>query len=509
MINQSALANAVINITGNTRGLEQAIGETKKQMHGFMVFAQAMGGKTGGFLANMLAMGGASPVLNSVLGDRIGGAASLFLKRAGVMSDPMFNIYKAQERAEAQYKREVYQHKMAGAALRVGGMYKGSRINDQIDLKAARIKHSMSAPNKADIFQEHLSKAAQEAQELAMLFGKYGAVVRLAIPYFTKMVSYAAELDQRIRQFNQTFKQHTGASMSGYGGLGSPMSMSQYMAGTAGIGQELRQNGIGGSMNASMSAALSQRAGAMAGSFGESYEDVAKSMEAAVGGSDGAMKRFGVILSDDLVRAQAFNSGLLKIGETMTEDVAAQARYKLILSQTKDSVEGGVASFFNLRTQWDTLMSNFTTGLSHLGAAFIPAISGVLGLTNALIKIAASPIGIAYRYGGHLEEKLAEIEKAREAGKPEEDSLERASVDAKRAADVIRRERARQSSNVGYHSPEEFYNHIQKGIFGNRDELLKRQADLMHKFLLVSEEQLRIMKEYGYKVKSGAPLLEH
>lgn len=512
MINQSALATAVINITGNTAGLEHAIGETKKQMHGFMVFAEALGGKTGGFLANMFAGGGAKPVLESILGSRIGGAASSLLKQSGLMQNPIEDIAAAMDKAKADFRQQLFNHKMTGAALQVGGTYGGQPINTPSELRAAKIQHGLTAPTMAQSMAKFVPDAAHPAQQLAMAFGKLGAVVTVASPVFTKLIEAGEDLQRNMRRASRIFGGSTGSAMSGYGGVGSIMTRSEFAAGATGIGSALNQQGLGRGASARMSSALASRAGELAGSFGDEFAQVAGKIQSAMSGSNDALAEYGVVLSDDLIRARAFNSGMIKMGETMSASIATQARFDLIMAQTNKSVETGWQSFFNLGKQWTTLMSSFKSALSGIGAVLTPVVAGFLGLTNMFIKIAASPLAyIASFFGGSGGKTMNGAGVTAGGGDQDEekDTIGRARDDAARAAEIINHERQRQSSNVGFHSPEDFYNHVQKSIFGNPTEILKRQTDLLHEFLLTSNEQLEVMKAFGYKVKNGSFLISN
>jgi hypothetical protein len=510
-INQSALANAVINVTGNTRGLEHAIGESKKQMHGFMVFAQAIGGRVGGTLANMFAMGGAGPLFNSFFGNRVGGSLTNVLNKTGLMRDPIGDVAAAMDQAKRRYRNDLFAHKMAATNIAVGQVYDGRLLRDAHDVKVARAKHSMKTPKMADYTQGMVAGAAEEAQNLAMQFGKLGLAVVASYKVFGVLIQYGSVLDQAVRRATRVFGSSLGAAESGYR-FGSNMTRSQYLAGASGIGMELRNAGVGRGSSSAMASNLTQRAGRLSAAWSADFEDVAGKVQDAVGGSNTALREFGVVLSDDLVRAQAFNSGLIKLGEVMTSQVEAQARYRLVLAQIDAALENNGASFFDLKNQWNTFTSGFTTALEGLGSILAPITAGVLGVTNAfasfLASIAKVPAAMGAGVYQHIKNALGFGGGSNDAAIDKSDMLANAKNDAKRADDVIQRERARQSSNVGYHNPEDFYNHIQKGIFGDPAEFQKRQTDLMHEFVVVSKEQLAVLRDFGYKVKDGSALLQ-
>lgn len=503
-VNQSVLASAVINITGNTQGFEYAISQTKKQMQGFMVFANAIGGRTGGLLANALTTGAMGPALKSVLGSKVGGKVSGFLDRHGLTENATGDVARSMDRAKRLFDIDTMTHRITGSRIGLGSMYNGRILNTPQDVKEARIRHAATRPKMETYTHGIVARAAASAQSLAMFYTKVG----IAAAVFKTLAESGMELDQKLRRASRIFGSSINTAMGGYGGIGvANMSASQFAAGASGIGQELNMSGVGHKQSAGMSSVLANQAGQLAAQWGAEFEDVAGSMQSAIGGSNKAMEQFGVILSDDLVRAYAFNNGMIRQGEVMSNSIAAQARYALILNQTNEALKGGSSNVFNLKYQWDTFTSGLSTALEKLGVPLAKATAGVLAFVNATAKYAAGSFELTG--GGLLGAAGTALDYATggEEAKKNEDLRATAKDDAARADDVIRRERARQSSNVGYHRPEDFYNHIQKGIFGDPVEFQKRTADLMHEFLIVSKEQRDILRSFGYKAVDGSALL--
>jgi hypothetical protein len=506
-INQSVLANAVINITGNTRGFDYAINQTRKQMQGFLVFANAIGGKTGGLLANGLAMGAIGPVMNSVLGHKLGGKAGGFLQKFGLTSDPMKDVADAMDLARRRFAHETYLHKLRGLAIAQGNIYNGQRLNTPMDVRRARIEHAMAAPKMADISQQYVAGAASKAQSLALMLGQFGLVVTAATTAFKTLVASGMDLNEKMKKAVRVFGSNVGSVVGGYDRFGASMSRSQYLSGASGIGLELNHAALGRGPTSAMASAMARRAGELAESNGDDFDEVVGKMQSALHGSTDALKNLGVVLSDDLVRAYAFNNGMIKLGEHMSEQVAIQARYALVMSQTKDSAQSALVRFFDVGVQWNSFLSGLGNSLSAMGSFLAPITAGILGVTNALMGLFAviSPFSYVRKFTNAIG---ITSDDQNNAALDRQKLLEQAKDDASRADDVIRRERARQSSNVGYHSPEDFYKHIQKGIFGDPTEFQKRQTDLMHEFVIVSKETRDILRDFGYKVKDGSALLQ-
>lgn len=517
MINAAALATATVNIVGNTRGLEHAIGESRKQMYGFLTFAQAIGGKSGAMLANLFAGGGAAPVLSSVLGKGLGGRIAGSLQNAGLLKDPVGDVAKALDAAKAQFRRDSLAHRVVGTGIRVGGVFNGQPIQNAQQAAILRAQHAANAPKWEDYLRKSVAGAATEAGEFALTLSKAGAFVAVAGVAFRKLAESGAELDRQYRKAANVFGSNLSAAAAGFGGIGSNISRSQYLAGAAGIGQEFAAGGVGPGRSSSMTASLTRRASELAAQWSVPFEDAAGKVQSALAGSNNALNEFGVVLSDDLVRANAFNKGMIRLHETMSGQVAVLSRYDLILNQTESATKAMSQGFFNLDYQWSVFTSNITNYLQTLGSYLSPVAAGLLGLGNALAKFlsvvttytwmpfqaAGSAIKGAYQAAG-----IIGPDAVAGGGADRQALMAQVAQDAKRADEILRRERSRQSSNVGYHSPEAFYEHIQKGIFGDPVEFAKRQADLLQKLLIVSQEQYEELKAFGYKVKNAAPLLQ-
>lgn len=79
-MNAHVLGNAVINVTANTKGLTDALSETRKQMSGFLTLANGIGGRFGGAIGSLYGMlmhgkgGGLGAVSNAMNAAIAGGA---------------------------------------------------------------------------------------------------------------------------------------------------------------------------------------------------------------------------------------------------------------------------------------------------------------------------------------------------------------------------------------------------------------------------------------------------
>lgn len=517
MINQAALATAVVNIVGNTQGLDKAIGESQKRMRGFMVFAQAMGGKTGGMLANMFSAGGAHPFLTSVMGNRVGGGISTFLQNRGILQNPVGSISDAMDRARRQYDRDRNIHRLQGANIQVGAQFQGRTLQDARDVRVARVEHSRTAPKLADFMERNLNGVAEEAQQQALMFGKLGLYLTLTAMTFKKLAESGAELDRQFRKASNVFGRTLQTAMGGYGGFGSNMSRSQYIAGASGIGQQLAANGVGTSQSSGMTANMARGAGRLAQMWSAQFEDVAGKIASAIGGSENALQQYGIVLDENLVRANAYNKGMIRLHETMSEAVASQSRYQLIMAQIDKSTKDMGSGFFDLNNQWNVFTSNLSSSLQTLGSYLSPVAAGLLGIANAAASFLAktgnyamAPIKMGASVGAAAMNAigLGGTPDPNTPGGDRQAMLARAAQDSGRVEDILRRERARQSSNVGYHSPDDFYQHIQKGIFGDPVEFAKRQADMLTELVVVSKEQLSALRDFGYKAVDATALLK-
>lgn len=116
--------------------------------------------------------------------------------------------------------------------------------------------------------------------------------------------------------------------------------------------------------------------------FNVPVEDALTALRSGLVGEAEPLRRFGVLLNEDAVKAEAARMGIAKLGDELTEGQKVQARSAIILrglakaSGDFERTSAGVAN--STRSAWGRLENT----LADAGKAFEPVTAAVLGLVN-------------------------------------------------------------------------------------------------------------------------------
>jgi hypothetical protein len=97
------------------------------------------------------------------------------------------------------------------------------------------------------------------------------------------------------------------------------------------------------------------------------------------------MRRFGSLLSETRVQAEAWSSGIAKQGEELTEQEKVQARYQLILKDTKAAQGDNARTGDQLAGSWRRLKARASDVGAELGERLIPFADKAVDATSKLI----------------------------------------------------------------------------------------------------------------------------
>jgi hypothetical protein len=116
--------------------------------------------------------------------------------------------------------------------------------------------------------------------------------------------------------------------------------------------------------------------------------DVSQAVEAFTSGLAGEaepLKRFGINLLDSEVKAYALRTGLIDVGDAMTENVKVQARYGLLMEST-DKMSGDFANTSDGLANSTRILGAEMENLSaDLGEELIPVLEGMMPLLHGVI----------------------------------------------------------------------------------------------------------------------------
>jgi hypothetical protein len=110
--------------------------------------------------------------------------------------------------------------------------------------------------------------------------------------------------------------------------------------------------------------------------------DALTAIRAGLVGEAEPLRRFGVLLNEAAVKAEAYRSGIAKSGEALTETQKVQARANLIMQQTKLAQGDATRTADSFTNQWRKLQNQVSDTATSLGLKFLPIATTVLDKLN-------------------------------------------------------------------------------------------------------------------------------
>lgn len=136
------------------------------------------------------------------------------------------------------------------------------------------------------------------------------------------------------------------------------------------------------------------------GSFNNANpEEVILALRSGLSGEAEPMKKFGVALSEAAVQAKGAELGLGNLGKEMSEQEKIQARYAIIMEQTKTAQGDFARTSGGMANQVKILKASFGDASAMLGTALLP---GIQKLLAAFIQV----LPVAVAFGQEMGEKL-------------------------------------------------------------------------------------------------------
>jgi len=129
-------------------------------------------------------------------------------------------------------------------------------------------------------------------------------------------------------------------------------------------------------------------AGDLGSAFNTSSEDAANALRSGLMGESEPLRKFGVFLSEDAVKAKALAMGLTTAGAKMTDAQKVAARYAIIMEQTADSQGMFGRDSDSLADKTKLLETRFADIQVELGERLTPALldaaDGMISLFDAM-----------------------------------------------------------------------------------------------------------------------------
>jgi hypothetical protein len=255
----------------------------------------------------------------------------------------------------------------------------------QAELKAAQGETAASTSAMGSGF----SKFSGFAQ--AAMLG-VGAAVVVGIG---KSISAASDLNEQLNKTRVVFEDSADTVIAFSETTAESLGVSETAALTAAgsFGQILDAAGLAESATAKMSISLVTLASDLASFNNIDPTEALDKLQSGLAGQARPLREVGVFLSAARVEAEAYRSGIAKVGEELTDAQKIQARYNIIMDDTAKA-QGDFARTVgeSLPNQIRVLRAELEDAAAKIGTALLPAVQGLVetlaGLVPLLEKVA-------------------------------------------------------------------------------------------------------------------------
>mgnify|MGYP001160751024 CR=1 FL=1 len=136
-----------------------------------------------------------------------------------------------------------------------------------------------------------------------------------------------------------------------------------------------------------MAKGLTQLAHDMASFYNINPEEAFQKLQAGITGEVEPLKRLGIVVNETAIKQWALTNGMIKQGETMTEQQKIVARYNVIMEATSKA-QGDLARTMDSPTnKLRTLREEIENTATDLGVALLPAVSGLLQSLKPMVEL--------------------------------------------------------------------------------------------------------------------------
>lgn len=164
------------------------------------------------------------------------------------------------------------------------------------------------------------------------------------------------------------------------------LSRSEAIEGAANFGNMFNTIGLGTKQSAKMSMSMTQLAADLGSLNNQDPSEMLDRLRSGLAGEAEPLRRFGVLLSAAEVQAFAYRSGIAEVGAELTEAQKVQARYGLILEQTKTAQGDFGRTADQAANQQRILAAKFKDTAAVLGQQLLPIGIKIMGWVSNLVE---------------------------------------------------------------------------------------------------------------------------
>lgn len=262
------------------------------------------------------------------------------------------------------------------------------------------------------IIVEYVARTKSLEQASAKVGGasaKAGAVARKGLvpagialaavaAYSKKATDAASGLNEQIAASNIVFGEHA-KGMQAWAQTGAEafgLSARESLAAANAYGNMFSTVGLGAKDTANMSKSMVQLAGDMASFHDQDPTDMLDALRSGLSGEAEPLKKFGVLMNESTVAQAAYRNGIAKVGSKLTEGQKVQARYALIMEQTKKAQGDFGRTADSVANQQRTLAAQNENTAATFGQALLPAV-------QAFQAVASKVFGFLGKYPGLMQ----------------------------------------------------------------------------------------------------------
>jgi phage-related protein len=254
-----------------------------------------------------------------------------------------------------------------------------------IDSGVAKVGSTMAATTpKANSFGSSLKSIAT----IAAGFTLGNALMNL--PHtFMNIVGSASNLNESMNKMQVVFGEASGTIDKFASGSASAVGLSKQAAleATATFGNLFTSMGLGKQASADMSVGMLQLAADIASFNNISVDEALMKLRSGLVGEAEPLRTVGILLDEETVKAKAMEMGLASSAKEVDSSAKVQARYALMLEQSKNATGDFARTSDGFANQQRILKANFQDLSAVIGTALLPVMQGL----NAIL-IAAMPL---------------------------------------------------------------------------------------------------------------------
>lgn len=259
-------------------------------------------------------------------------------------------------------------------------------INYTISADASKANREMSSfEKKTRKIVDSISKGFKERIGHKLFDGLIGAA--RAVPgMLNEAIDSASSLNEEVSKSETIFGSSSAEIQKWAKGAAEAMGLSEVAAleATGTIGNMFVAMGMSGDQAANMSKSMVQLASDLGSFNNTSTDDAIQAIGAALRGESEPIRRYGVLLDDATLKAEAFAKGLYDGKGSLDPATRALSAYSVILKQTTAAQGDFQKTSDGLANSQKILKAQFANASTEIGKALLPAMQSLVNMMREM-----------------------------------------------------------------------------------------------------------------------------